>query len=68
MAPYIRESRRIKAVFTVTENHVGTDARAKQLRKLPGEFTAEKFDVTPSAPGATGSTCTRRPAAITTST
>jgi hypothetical protein len=25
--PYIRESRRIKAVFTVTENHVGADAR-----------------------------------------
>jgi hypothetical protein len=27
MAPYIRESRRIKALFTVTENHVGLDAR-----------------------------------------
>jgi hypothetical protein len=27
MAPYIRESRRIKAVFTVTENHVGAFAR-----------------------------------------
>jgi hypothetical protein len=25
--PYIRESRRIRALFTVTENHVGTDAR-----------------------------------------
>ncbi len=25
--PYFRESRRIKAVFTVTENHVGTEAR-----------------------------------------
>lgn len=46
MAPYIRESRRIKAVFTVTENHVGTDARAKHLGKKPGEFTAEKFDDT----------------------
>jgi len=43
MAPYIRESRRIKAVCTVTENHIGTEARAKMLRKLPGEFTAEKF-------------------------
>jgi hypothetical protein len=43
MAPYIRESRRIKAMFTVTENHVGTDARAKGLGKRPGEFTAEKF-------------------------
>jgi len=27
MYPYIRESRRIRAVFTVTENHVGADAR-----------------------------------------
>src|SRR5262249_23049447 len=43
MAPYVRESRRIQAVFTVTENHVGTDARAKKLGKKPGEFTAEKF-------------------------
>jgi hypothetical protein len=43
MAPYVRESRRIKALFTVTENHVGVDARAKLLGKQPGEFTAEKF-------------------------
>jgi hypothetical protein len=43
MAPYIRESRRIKAMFTVTENHVGTEARARMLGKKPGEFTAEKF-------------------------
>jgi hypothetical protein len=43
MAPYVRESRRIKAVFTVTEKHVGTDARAKELGKKVGEFTAEKF-------------------------
>jgi hypothetical protein len=43
MAPYIRESRRIKAVFTVTENHVGVDARAKLFGKKPGEFTAEFF-------------------------
>jgi hypothetical protein len=43
MAPYIRESRRIKALFTVTENHVGVEARAKLLGKKPGEFTAEKF-------------------------
>jgi len=27
MAPYIRESRRIKAIFTVTENHIGATAR-----------------------------------------
>ncbi|HEY1188206.1 MAG TPA: FAD-dependent oxidoreductase [Gemmata sp.] len=43
MAPYVRESRRIKALFTVTENHVGVDARAKLLQKKPGEFTAEPF-------------------------
>lgn len=43
MAPYIRESRRIQALFTVTENHVGTEARAQKLGKKPGEFTAEKF-------------------------
>jgi hypothetical protein len=43
MAPYVRESRRIQAMFTVTENHVGVDARAKLLGKKPGEFTAEKF-------------------------
>ena len=43
MAPYVRESRRIEAGFTVTEQHVGTDARAKKLGKKPGEFTAEKF-------------------------
>ena len=36
MFPYIRESRRIKALFTVTENHVGTEAR--QGRQ------AERFD------------------------
>jgi hypothetical protein len=43
MAPYVRESRRIKALFTVTENHVGVDARSKLLGKRPGEFAAEKF-------------------------
>jgi hypothetical protein len=43
MAPYVRESRRIKALFTVTEAHVGTDARAKALGKKPGEFAAEAF-------------------------
>ena len=43
MAPYVRESRRIRAAFTVTENHVGTDARAAATGRKPGEFTAEKF-------------------------
>jgi hypothetical protein len=35
-APYFRESRRIKAVFTVTENHVGKEARK-------GQDKAEQF-------------------------
>jgi hypothetical protein len=43
MAPYVRESRRIKAAFTVTENHVGTQARAQITGQKPGTFTAEKF-------------------------
>jgi hypothetical protein len=29
-APYVRESRRIRAMFTVTENHIGTAARDKR--------------------------------------
>ncbi len=37
-APYIRESRRIKALFTVTENHVGFDAR-----RAAGLDRAENF-------------------------
>jgi len=37
--PYIRESRRIKAVFTVTEWHVGVEAR-----KAMGKESAEWFD------------------------
>jgi hypothetical protein len=43
MAPYVRESRRLKAAFTVTENHVGTQARAKTTGQNPGTFTAEPF-------------------------
>lgn len=39
MAPYIREARRIQAVTTITENHVGVDARA--LAGLPAH--AENF-------------------------
>ncbi len=34
--PYIREGRRIKSLFTVTENHIGAEAR--------GTSTAEYFD------------------------
>lgn len=41
--PYIRESRRIKAEFTVLEQHVGTDARMQLTGKSREELTAEKF-------------------------
>jgi hypothetical protein len=41
--PYIRESRRIRAEFTVVEQHVGTDARRKLLAKKNAELTAERF-------------------------
>ena len=40
-APYVRESRRIKAEFTVLESHVGTDARRKALSRQDVE--AERF-------------------------
>jgi hypothetical protein len=39
--PYIRESRRIRAEFTVVEPHVGTDARRKRLGRDVVE--AERF-------------------------
>jgi hypothetical protein len=42
--PYIRESRRIKAEFTVVEQHVGTEARQKLTGKPIQELTAEKFN------------------------
>lgn len=41
--PYIREARRIRAEFTVTENHVGTDARMALLNVPREEVTAESF-------------------------
>jgi hypothetical protein len=41
--PYIRESRRIKAEFTVLEQHVGTDARMKLTGKQREEVTPERF-------------------------
>lgn len=46
MYPYVRESRRIRAEFTVTAVHVGTDARAKALGRPAEEVTAERFDDT----------------------
>ena len=39
--PYIREARRIRADFTVREQHVGTEMRRKLTDK--SEVTAEKF-------------------------
>jgi hypothetical protein len=41
--PYIRESRRILAEFTVAEQHVGTEARLKATGKPREELTAEAF-------------------------
>jgi hypothetical protein len=41
--PYIRESRRIRAEFTVLEHHVGTDARIKATGKSRDDVTAEVF-------------------------
>src|SRR5262249_15700512 len=41
--PYVRESRRIQAEFTVLEQHVGTDARMKLTGKKREELTPERF-------------------------
>ncbi len=42
--PYVRESRRIRAEFTVTELHVGAEARARATgAKSPAEATSEVF-------------------------
>jgi hypothetical protein len=41
--PYIRESRRIRAEFTVLEHHVGTDARMKATGLTKENVTAEPF-------------------------
>jgi hypothetical protein len=41
--PYIRESRRILAEFTVVEEHVGTEARMKATGKPREEVAAERF-------------------------
>jgi hypothetical protein len=40
---YVRESRRIRAEFTVLEQHVGTEIRSKALKKSPEDVTAERF-------------------------
>ena len=43
MAPYIREARRIRAEFTVLEQHIGTEARRKLTGKQREEVTAEPY-------------------------
>ena len=57
--PYVRESRRIRAVFTVTEEHVGA-AGAGHRAGQPGEGRAVRGQRRRWA--ATASTCTPRPA------
>jgi hypothetical protein len=42
--PYVRESRRIKAVFTIKEEHVGADNRALVTGKREGNTAAEFYD------------------------
>ena len=42
--PYIRESRRIKAVFTIKEEHVGTENRRMATGKEEGNKAAEFYD------------------------
>jgi hypothetical protein len=44
MAPYIRESRRIRAEFTVLEQHVGTDARMALTGEPRERVSAEAYD------------------------
>ncbi|NQU12334.1 FAD-dependent oxidoreductase [bacterium] len=41
--PYIREARRIRALFTVLEQHVGTDARMAATGRSREEVAAEEF-------------------------
>jgi hypothetical protein len=40
---YVRESRRIKAEFTILEQHVGTEMRMKETRRSLHEVSAENF-------------------------
>jgi hypothetical protein len=43
MAPYIRESRRIRAEFTVIEQHVSSEARMEETGRPRGEVRAASF-------------------------
>jgi hypothetical protein len=42
-APYIREARRLRAEFTVTERHIGTEARMAATGRSRDEVTAAPF-------------------------
>ncbi len=42
-APYIRESRRIKAEFTILEQHVGTEMLTKKTRSPVEDVSAARF-------------------------
>ena len=42
--PYVRESRRIRAEFTVVEEHVGTEARMAATGAVREDVTAAQFD------------------------
>jgi hypothetical protein len=42
--PYVRESRRIKAVFTILEEHVGAENRAMITGKPSGNSAADFYD------------------------
>ncbi|HEY7327480.1 MAG TPA: FAD-dependent oxidoreductase [Gemmataceae bacterium] len=41
--PYVREARRIRAEFTVVEQHVGTEARKQRTGKKSDDLAAERF-------------------------
>ena len=66
-APYIRESRRIKAEFTVLEQHIGTDTRLAVNCPRRKTFRPNLLPIA-SGSAAIGSTCTRAPAATITLT
>jgi hypothetical protein len=60
MRPYIRESRRIRAEFTVTEEHVGIEARDRASRSVGAEIFSDsvgvgsyRIDLHPSTGGRT---------------
>lgn len=43
MYPYVRESRRIRAEFTVSEQHIGLEARAQITGQKPADVRAQEF-------------------------